>query len=401
MKKPNAMHILILPMYYPEKDSSPHRGYMFFEQAMQLAKSGCKVGLAFTEQRPRKNFTWKRFRKESHFQISTENNGSFITMRMHAWNPKLSTRIGGIIWSLLTVLLVRKYIRQYGKPDLIHAHFGLWAGYSARLIGKWYHIPYVVTEHASSINGNTTSPSQKKILEKAYQPARKIICVGTRLQQNLKEYVKDDSKLTVIPNFVDTGMFRFNSRQTDKKKSFTFISIGNLSKRKGFHDLLEAFYRAFGSMPHVSLIIAGDGEERQPLERQIESLGLEKQVTLAGQLPREQLAARLAVCDAFVLASYAETFGIVCIEAMAAGLPAIGTICGGPEDIITSESGFLVEPGDVETLAGKMKLLYDTYEHFDKKKIRQSVTNRFDFGLAGKKLSEVYLETLRHESHRD
>ena len=40
------MHILILPMYYPEKDSSPHRGYMFFEQAMQLVKSGCKTGLA-------------------------------------------------------------------------------------------------------------------------------------------------------------------------------------------------------------------------------------------------------------------------------------------------------------------------------------------------------------------
>ena len=53
------MHILILPMYYPEKDSSPHRGYMFFEQAMQLVKSGCKTGLAFTEQRPLKNFTWK------------------------------------------------------------------------------------------------------------------------------------------------------------------------------------------------------------------------------------------------------------------------------------------------------------------------------------------------------
>ena len=118
-------------MYYPEKDSSPHRGYMFFEQAMQLAKSGCKVGLAFTEQRPLKNFTWKRFRKESHFQISAEDNGSFVTMRLHAWNPKLSTRAGGIIWSLLTVLLVRKYIRTYGRPDLIHAHFGTWAGYAA------------------------------------------------------------------------------------------------------------------------------------------------------------------------------------------------------------------------------------------------------------------------------
>ena len=145
------MHILILPMYYPEKDSSPHRGYMFFEQAMQLAKSGCRTGLAFTEQRPLKNFTWKRFRKESHFQISAEDNGSFVTMRMHAWNPKLSTRAGGIIWSLLTVLLIRKYIRTYGRPDLIHAHFGTWAGYAARLVYKWYKIPYVITEHASSI----------------------------------------------------------------------------------------------------------------------------------------------------------------------------------------------------------------------------------------------------------
>ena len=44
------MHILILPMYYPEKDSSPHRGYMFFEQAMQLAKSGCLHGAKTSEE---------------------------------------------------------------------------------------------------------------------------------------------------------------------------------------------------------------------------------------------------------------------------------------------------------------------------------------------------------------
>ena len=203
------MHILILPMYYPEKDSSPHRGYMFFEQAMQLAKSGCRTGLAFTEQRPLKNFTWKRFRKESHFQISAEDNGSFVTMRMHAWNPKLSTRAGGIIWSLLTVLLIRKYIRTYGRPDLIHAHFGTWAGYAARLVYKWYKIPYVITEHASSINGNQTTPSQAVILKKAYSEARKIICVGTKLKRSLCAYVSDPDKVTVIPNFVDTNTFAF------------------------------------------------------------------------------------------------------------------------------------------------------------------------------------------------
>ena len=388
------MHILILPMYYPEKDSSPHRGYMFFEQAMQLAKSGCRTGLAFTEQRPLKNFTWKRFRKESHFQISAEDNGSFVTMRMHAWNPKLSTRAGGIIWSLLTVLLVRKYIRTYGRPDLIHAHFGTWAGYAARLVYKWYKIPYVITEHASSINGNQTTPSQAVILKKAYSEARKIICVGTKLKRSLCAYVSDPDKVTVIPNFVDTNTFAFSPHRTEKKKHFTFISIGNLNKRKGFWDLLTAFHWAFKDMPHVSLIIAGDGEEMQPLKKLIQSLHLQEQVKLTGRLSREELSGLLGTCDAFVLASFAETFGIVFIEAMATGLPAIGTICGGPEDIITPECGFLIRPGDVDALAAKMITLYDTYESFDKEKIRQSIVSRFDFQLAGQKLRQVYSEAL-------
>ena len=389
------MHILILPMYYPEKASSPHRGYMFFEQAMQLVKSGCKTGLAFTEQRPLKNFTWKRFRKESHFQISAEDNGSFVTMRMHAWNPKLSTRTGGIIWSLLTVLLVRKYIRTQGRPDLIHAHFATWAGYAARLIYKWYKIPYVITEHASSINGNQTTPSQAVILKKSYSEARKIICVGTKLKRSLYPYINDLDKVTVIPNFVDTSTFKFSLHQTEKEKHFTFISTGNLNKRKGFRDLLVAFHRTFKEMPHVSLLIAGDGEEMQSLTEQIQSLQLQGQVKLTGLLSREELSELLGTCDAFVLASYAETFGIVFIEAMATGLPAIGTECGGPEDIITPESGFLIQPGDVEALAGKMKALYDTYEQFDKKKIRQSIVNRFDFQLAGQKLLQVYSEALK------
>lgn len=118
----------------------------------------------------------------------------------------------------------------------------------------------------------------------------------------------------------------------------------------------------------------------------------------AGKTDRPPVTGRivrlLGTCDAFVLASFAETFGIVFIEAMATGLPAIGTICGGPEDIITPESGFLIRPGDVDALAAKMKTLYDTYESFDKEKIRQSIVSRFDFQLAGQKLRQVYSEAL-------
>ncbi len=200
--------------------------------------------------------------------------------------------------------------------------------------------------------------------------------------------------MTVIPNFVDTNTFAFSPHRTEKEKHFTFISIGNLNKRKGFWDLLTAFHWAFKDMPHVSLIIAGDGEEMQPLKKLIQSLHLQEQVKLTGRLSREELSGLLGTCDAFVLASFAETFGIVFIEAMATGLPAIGTICGGPEDIITPESGFLIRPGNVDALAAKMKTLYDTYESFDKEKIRQSIVSRFDFQLAGQKLRQVYSEAL-------
>lgn len=384
------MHILILPMYYPEPGVPAHRGYMFYEQAMQIAQSGCRVGLAFTEQRMTKEFSRETFCKESHFQITEENNGTFVTMRMHAWNPKLSTRIGGIIWSLLTLLLVRNYIHRYGKPDIIHAHFGMWAGYAANLIYKCYGIPYVVTEHASSINGGKVKPWQASTLKIAYRHAKKVICVGTLLKKSLSPYLDRPGKAVVIPNFVDITTFRQSDHRTEKEKKFTFVSIGNLSKRKGFEELIEAFHQSFRNRPHVSLIIAGDGEEADNLQCKIQELHLDEQVTLAGRLPREEVARLLADSDAFVLASYAETFGIVFIEAMATGMPAIGTVCGGPEDIITPESGYLIEPGDVKALTDKMCHLYDHYEQFDKEHIRQSIAERFDFRLAGQKLKEIY-----------
>ena len=122
------MHILILPMYYPEPGAPAHRGYMFYEQAMQIAQAGCKTGLAYVEQRLPKGLTWKTFVRENHFQVSQEDNGTFVTLRMHAWNPKLSTRLGGKVWAYLTLRLTGIYIRRYGRPDVIHAHFGTWAG---------------------------------------------------------------------------------------------------------------------------------------------------------------------------------------------------------------------------------------------------------------------------------
>ncbi|MEG1722563.1 MAG: glycosyltransferase family 4 protein [Bacteroidales bacterium] len=395
-----APHILILPMYYPEKDSSPHRGYMFYEQATQIARSGCRTGLAFTEQRPLNRLSWRRFCKESHFQISTEKNDLFTIHRMHAWNPKLSTKAGGLIWCLLTQQLVKNYIRRYGKPDLIHAHFGQWAGYAAARIKRIYGIDYIVTEHASSINGASVSESQAAILRKAYSGASAVLCVGSMLAGNLKKYCADPSKIAVLPNFVDTSTFRPGTHVAQKEQAFRFISVGNLTPRKGFADLIGAFAQTFADTPHVTLEIAGDGAEKERLQSLIHTYGMSDRITLMGNLSREALSEKLRECDAFALASYGETFGIVFIEAMATGMPAIGTVCGGPEDIITPESGFLIEPGDTAELSQKLRELYDTYERFDRKEISRYIAEHFDFSLAGPALRDIYLRIIREKEER-
>ncbi|MEG1379598.1 MAG: glycosyltransferase, partial [Bacteroidales bacterium] len=146
--------------------------------------------------------------------------------------------------------------------------------------------------------------------------------------------------------------------------------------------------------------IIGDGEEAPLLQEQIAALKMEDRISLLGVLPREEVAQRLAECDAFVLPSYAETFGIVFIEAMATGMPAIGTVCGGPEDIITPESGFLIEPGDTAALSQKLRELYDTYERFDRKEISRYIAEHFDFSLAGPALKDIYLRIIREKEER-
>ena len=122
---------------------------------------------------------------------------------------------------------------------------------------------------------------------------------------------------------------------------------------------------------------------------------MQQKISIKGRLDRSYWAQLLAECDAFVLQSHAEIFGIVDIEALATVMPAIGTICGGPEYIITSDCGYLINPGDVNALASRMKELYDNYEQFDKESIRQSIADRFDFRLAGQQLKTIYLRTLQ------
>ena len=143
------------------------------------------------------------------------------------------------------------------------------------------------------------------------------------------------------------------------------ISVGTLKARKCMDRTLEAFARLAGDYPDATLTIVGIGEMEAQLKARIAELGLEDRVTLTGGLPHEQVIDRMAQSDLFVLPSWGEGYGIVYIEAMAAGCIAVGAKDEGIEDTITNgENGFLVPAGDIDETERVMRDVFENREQY-------------------------------------
>ncbi|MBI3242426.1 MAG: glycosyltransferase family 4 protein [Chloroflexi bacterium] len=140
------------------------------------------------------------------------------------------------------------------------------------------------------------------------------------------------------------------------------VFVGNVIPRKGLHTLLAAVARLDGYRHQVSVAVIGsltaDTHYAQAIRRQIERDGLSDNVILRGSLGEAELASEFARSQVLVVPSSYEGFGIVYLEGMAFGLPAIATMAGAAGEIIThGENGFLIAPGDVEVLAGHIQTL--------------------------------------------
>ena len=140
------------------------------------------------------------------------------------------------------------------------------------------------------------------------------------------------------------------------------LSVGRLIPRKGFGYLIEAIGLLKDEIPDIRLTIVGGGDEREKLEEKIRVLGLSQSIEIRGQVPDEELRQLYATCDLFVLANLmlengdCEGAPLVFTEAGSFGTPVIGGIEGGTSTMISDgENGFLVNPKNIQELAGKIR----------------------------------------------
>lgn len=373
-------------MYILEVSSScpsekyPIYGIFQFDQAKALADHGHKVVFSAVSMSSIRR--WRRWGVYIHkkdgipvFEFNFPMGPILPNVRLH-------------IAKLGFELLLEKIIKTHGTPDIVHAHFADVAMYVVAACKK-AGIPYVVTEHASWVNRDDLPQAYVEELKYVYGNATKVIAVSKSLADRIQRHTGITAE--VIPNIVDTAVLSPASR-AERTSRFTFLSAGMLlpDQRKGFDILISAFPKVIAAYPDSRLIIMGDGPALKSLQAQADALGLHDNVEFFGAYIREEFARKLNESDVFVLASRGETFGVVCIEAMACGLPVITTRCGGPEDYITSNVGMLVDTEDVEGLTNAMLQMIANKDAYCPESISQYACCLFSSEAVANQLSGLF-----------
>ncbi len=170
-----------------------------------------------------------------------------------------------------------------------------------------------------------------------------------------------NGSVSVVPNGVDTQKFKVQSSKfKDKKNQNTILTVSRLVEKNGIDTLIRAFAEVYKKFPDAKLHIVGDGELRTDLEALARRAGVERAVTFFGSVPNENLPQYLTAADVFVRPSRSEGLGTAFLEAMACGVPIIGTPVGGIVDFLKDgETGLFCHAGDPHDLAEKIIMLLD------------------------------------------
>lgn len=372
------MKVFVIPSWYPTK-SNPSYGIFNQEQLFFLAnrRAQWNFGISTWGQGESAKLLWAR----DHFL-------NLIKIREHlkdkGGKSKISENVTeyyepALSWTKkfrkgnLKALIeaseknLESYALENGKPNVIWVQSTYPGAFIGKHLSDKYDVPFVITIHFGGYlfeNLLRDLGSRKKEFLEIINAASKVVCVSEFQKNELKSMIPHAE---VLHNPIDTEFFKVG--ETDNGK---ILAIGRLEEQKAFDLLIYSMK----SVPNAKLRIIGNGSLLSQFQKQIATLGLEERVELAGELNREEVASELRKCSFLALSSIHETFGICLVEALASGKPVVATKCGGPEEIVTEELGYLCEM-DSSDLAEKINLMIKYRDAFDAKKIGAEAARRF------------------------
>jgi N-acetyl-alpha-D-glucosaminyl L-malate synthase BshA len=215
-------------------------------------------------------------------------------------------------------------------------------------------IKIITTLHGTDITLVGLEPSFLPLVKFSIEKSDGVTAVSRFLKEKTLTNYDTEKEIVVIPNFVDTELFKPNSDCSFRKKIASggekiLIHTSNFRTVKRVTDTIKIFDLVQNEIPS-KLVLVGDGPDRSECERLVRQLNLVDKVKFLGK--QDGLVEILSSSDLFLIPSQSESFGLAALEAMACGLPVVSSSVGGlPELVGHNESGFIAEIGDIERMA--------------------------------------------------
>ncbi len=273
----------------------------------------------------------------------------------------------GLVSFWIKCLFLLKKIR----PDIAHSQ-SIQMGPPCFFAKLFWGIPYVVYGRGFDIY--FPWKFKKTVSAIVLNNADAVIALSEDMKKRIQENYRK-VKVFVVPNAINLEEFNIFSQRATRREikideaDDIVLFVGSLKVVKGIEYLIEAFKIISREIPAVSVLLVGNGSERQKLEYIVKKAGLGHKVNFIGQVDNNKIPGYMAISDIFVLPSLSEGFSVALLEAMASGLPIVATKVGGiPEVVEDTVNGFLVDPKNPEQIAEKVLLLLKN------EKLRQNIS---------------------------
>lgn len=247
-------------------------------------------------------------------------------------------------------------VARMQKLDLLHVHYAVPHAICAWLAKQMLDggIKTVTTLHGTDITVLAQDESLRDLIRLAIHQSDAVTAVSRDLIRETRERLDIETPIDLTYNFVDKRVYyprecRSLRNEYAAPGEKVLMHISNFRPVKRVGDVIDVFARVNAKLPS-RLLLVGEGPELSKIQWQVESLGLEDRVTFLGK--QDDVAQVISVADLLLLPSEKESFGLVALEAMACGVPTIGSLAGGiPELVAHGTTGFLAPVGDTERMA--------------------------------------------------
>jgi len=257
-----------------------------------------------------------------------------------------------------TGFFLTTYAMLKNKCNLIHVHWAIPTGLIGAWVGALLKKPLIVTIHGSDLRLALEKHGfLRKIFIYVCRKAAHLNCVSELQKKEMAQLNIRVNKISVIPMGVDGAFLEVgkNRKMGLEKRPFTILSNRNLLPIYNVFLLIRAIPMVLKEEPDTKFLIAGDGSEKESLEREVKKLNLNSSVRFLGRVPHEEMPDLLAHADIYVSTSLYDGTSVSLLEAMASGaFPIVTDILANREWVSDGENGFLFPEKGAEFLAKKI-----------------------------------------------